>query len=102
MSKNNDKHRWLDDPRHVDFIVYALTALCGLLFLVDALYRKHAHFALERWFGFYAVFGFVACVALVLIAKWMRRILMRGEHYYQDDAPLGGPAEAEAEAEADD
>jgi hypothetical protein len=33
-------------------------------------------------FGFYGWFGFVACVALVLIAKQLRRIVMRPEDYY--------------------
>jgi len=34
--------------------------------------------------GFYALFGFVACVVLVLIAKEMRKVLMRDEDYYDD------------------
>ena len=33
-------------------------------------------------FGFYAFFGFIACVALVLIAKQLRRVLLRREDYY--------------------
>ena len=33
-------------------------------------------------YGFYGIFGFVACVALVLIAKQLRRVLMRPEDYY--------------------
>ena len=36
--------------------------------------------------GFYAVFGFGACVLLVLAAKALRRLLMRPEDYY---APYG-------------
>ena len=39
-------------------------------------------FAIEHVFGFYGLFGFVACVALVLIAKQLRRVLMRPEDYY--------------------
>ncbi len=39
----------------------------------------------EAGFGFYAVFGFVACVILVLFAKEMRKVLMRkGDHYDAD------------------
>ena len=34
------------------------------------LLRKHGHFAIEHLFGFYGLFGFVACVVLVLAAKW--------------------------------
>ena len=35
--------------------------------------------------GFYAGYGFVACVLLVLIAKEMRKLLMRREDYYDGD-----------------
>ena len=34
-------------------------------------------------FGFHAVYGFVACVVLVLAAKQLRRVLMRDENYYE-------------------
>jgi len=32
--------------------------------------------------GFYALYGFIGCVVLVFVAKWMRIILMRPEKYY--------------------
>ena len=41
-------------------------------------------FAFESWPGFYAFFGFVACVALVLAAKELRKLVMRDESYYDE------------------
>ncbi len=79
-----EKRTWLDEPRNVDRIVYALYAVCGLLLVIDPFVHKHGPFAIEHWFGFYGIFGFVACVALVLAAKQLRRILMRSEDYYDD------------------
>ncbi|MDA1132053.1 MAG: hypothetical protein O2905_02370 [Proteobacteria bacterium] len=32
----------------------------------------------------YAVYGFVACVVLVLLGRELRRLVMRGEDYYGD------------------
>ena len=81
MAKRNKKY-WLDDHRNVDKIFYALIAFCVLLLGADFLYHKHVKMVWESWFGFYAVYGFVACVALVLIAKQLRKILMRKEDYY--------------------
>jgi len=78
----NDKVYWLDQPRNVDRLVYALALICGLLMLADFFYHKHIHFAFEGWFGFFAWFGFVGCVALVLLAKEMRRVVKRDEDYY--------------------
>lgn len=73
---------WLDDPANVRRVVWALVAVCALLLAADAVFDRHPEFALEGWFGFYAVFGFVMCVGLVLGAKWMRTFLMRDEDYY--------------------
>ena len=49
---------------------------------IDVFVPKHGPFAIEHVFGFYGLFGFVACVALVLVAKQLRRVLMRPEDYY--------------------
>lgn len=85
VKNGSEPARWLDDPRNVKKIVVALFVVCAGLFLADALYEKHPHLAAESWFGFYAIYGFVMCVGLVLAAKWMRTFLMRGEDYYDSD-----------------
>ena len=77
-----EKTYWLDQPRNVTIIVWVLVAVCALLFFVDAFYHKHPHFEIERLFGFYGVYGFFVCIALVLVAKSLRTILMRPEDYY--------------------
>ncbi len=59
-------------------------AACILAFLASVLAEVHG-FAVELIFGFYGVFGFVAIVVLITIAKAMRRVLMRDETYYDDD-----------------
>lgn len=79
---SDDKKYWLDDSKNVEKVIKALFVVCALLFVADAFYHKHSHFAAEDFFGFYAIFGFVVCVALVLAAKWLRVILMRSEDYY--------------------
>lgn len=35
--------------------------------------------------GSYAIYGFVACVLLVLLGIVLRRLVMRGESYYRDE-----------------
>jgi hypothetical protein len=78
----NEPRRWLDEPRHVAWIIWALTGVCGALAGADLFYDKHGHFGFENIVGFHAGFGFVGCVGLVLVAKLLRRVLMRGEDYY--------------------
>lgn len=79
-----EKPRWLDDMRNVKKLVRVFVAVCAVLFLADLVYERHGEHPWESFFGFYAIFGFVACVALVLGAKKMRKVLMRDEDYYDD------------------
>ena len=53
--------------------------------LAELFIHRHTIHLLEDIFGFYALYGFVACVALVLIATQMRKVLMRDEDYYDDE-----------------
>ena len=83
MSDNQKfKPDWLDDPRHVKGIVYLLYAACGGLLLTDLFYIRHEHFGFAKAVGFYAGFGFGAYVTIVLTAKLWRRIVGKGEDYY--------------------
>ncbi|MBT0958687.1 DUF2975 domain-containing protein [Alphaproteobacteria bacterium KMM 3653] len=71
-----------DDKKNVDRLVYGLYALCALLFLADFFYKKKYYISAENFPGFYALYGFFACVVLVLCAKVLRRFLMRDEGFY--------------------
>lgn len=73
---------WLDRPENVSRIVYALFAACALFGVLDLVLPRHSVFFFEAWPGFYAWFGFIGCVGLVLAAKLMRWMLMRSEDYY--------------------
>jgi hypothetical protein len=73
---------WLDEPRNVTRLVRTLYAVCALLLVIDAFVPKHGPFLIEHAFGFYGLFGFIACVVLVLVAKQLRKVLMRPEDYY--------------------
>jgi hypothetical protein len=80
-----EKRYWLDEPRNVTKIVWALIAICAGLFIADGFYEKHGEVAVEHLFGFYALFGFTVYVGLVLVSKWLRTLLMRPEDYYESD-----------------
>ncbi len=81
-SARGEKKYWLDDPRNVRKIYGGLWIVCGLLVTADLLYEKHIEFPIERIRGFFAFYGFVSCVLLVLAAKQLRKIVGRGEDYY--------------------
>ena len=66
----------------IKLIVYTLYALCAGLLLVDVFYHKHGHFTFEEWFGFYAFYGFLSYLVIVLSAKQFRKLVKRDEDYY--------------------
>jgi hypothetical protein len=72
-----------DNPKNVKrllaFFYISLVVLIGVEFLI----HKHADFPWENAPAFYAVYGFVSCVALIFIAKAMRLFLKRREDYYE-------------------
>jgi hypothetical protein len=80
--REQGKRYWLDRPENVARLYRGLWALGGLLALLDLVVHRHAETGFDGGFGFYALYGFFACVALVLAAKVLRRIVMRPEDYY--------------------
>ena len=85
-SRRDERKRilaWLDKPKSIKLILRILYAICALLFAMDFIHHRHAIHSWEDIVGFYAFYGFVGCVVFVLVAKEMRKILMRGEDYYQ-------------------
>ena len=85
-----NKTHVFDDPGNVKRLIGSFFAVCAVLIALDLVFHREGHlsfasdsFPVEGWFGFYATYGFVACVLLVLIAKVIRKLLMRGEDYYE-------------------
>lgn len=77
-------HLW-DKPENVNRLLRVFYALCVALVLLDFVVHRHVVHPWERFFGFHAFYGFVACWTLVVVAKLLRKILMRGEDYYDVD-----------------
>jgi len=78
----DEKKYWLDDPANVRKVYLALWLFGIAWFVPDLFLEKHEDVSFAATLGFYAAYGFFACVALVLAAKVLRRILMRAEDYY--------------------
>lgn len=79
----NEELRMFDKPRNVKLLLIVFFSLTGVMLLIDLFYHRHVIFPWEEYFGFYAIYGFVACVILVIVAKYiLRPLVMRKEDYY--------------------
>ncbi len=56
----------------------------ALTLLAELAVESDPHFAVEREFGFNALYGFHACGALILVAKAIGIFLKRPDTYYDD------------------
>ncbi len=74
-----------DNPKNVKNFRIGFYVVCVLLLLPDLFIHKHGDSSWEEWPAFHAAFGFVACVVLVLVSKYiLRPLVMRKENYYDD------------------
>ena len=79
-----EKTYLFDNPRNVKALIYGVYAVCLVLFGLDFGSQRHVEQPLEAWFGFYAIYGFVCCVFLVLAAKELRKIVRRGDDFDEE------------------
>jgi hypothetical protein len=80
--QKDEKENLLERPETVRLIYIVLIVVCVLTALIDFVYHRHAHFGFEKTHTFYALFGFVASIGLILAAKQLHNILKREEDYY--------------------
>jgi hypothetical protein len=82
-------------------VVWVSCAVLALVVVLDAIPavvdKEHAHTGPEHWPGFWAVFGFVGCVVIILFSKWFGHLgIMTREDYYED-GPAAAPEERDHE-----
>lgn len=80
-----DRKHWLDDPRHVRLLWRAFIGVLALTVLTEAFVALHPAFAVESLFGFNAWFGFLSCIAMIVLARALALWLKRPDTYYDDD-----------------
>ena len=75
---------WMDKPDLVKRLFLFFYVICGLLMVAELIFGKateHPH-PYEGPVFFYAIYGFISFWFLVLVAKPMRKLLIRSEDYY--------------------
>lgn len=74
---------WADKPENKQRIRWVLYGVCVGLVLIDFVVHRHIYTPVERVPAFYAIYGFLALVGVVMAAKGLRRLVKRDEGYYE-------------------
>ena len=82
MKPNADDH-WLAKPSTIKLLWRVFAAVLALTVLAQLLIGVKGYFGVDGWFAYGAVYGFLACVAMVVFAKILGRFVKRGEDYYR-------------------
>ncbi len=79
-SKPKDMH-WLVRPKTIKKLWIGGIALLVVMVL-GTLAHPHVYFGIEGTLGFFAWYGFITCVIMVIGAKVLGLIIKRGDDYY--------------------
>ena len=81
---DSQNQNWLVRPTTIKLLWRVFMAILALTVLAQLVIKVKGYFGVDDWFGFAAAFGFLSCVAMVLLAKVLGFVLKRDENYYND------------------
>ncbi len=74
---------WLDETRNVRLLWRGFLAVLALTVLAELVVTLHPHFGVDSLFGFHALYGFLACLAMIVAARALGAVLKRPDDYYE-------------------
>jgi len=84
MNVERDNDHWLVRSRTILWLWIAFSAVLALVVILQLVIKVKGYFGMDGWLGFGAVFGFLCCIGMVLVAKGLGRFLKRKENFYDD------------------
>jgi len=84
LSVESETDHWLVRPQTIRWLWIGGSAVLALVVVLQFVIKVKGYFGIDGWIGFGAAFGFLSCVAMVLVAKGLGRFLKREENYYDD------------------
>ena len=75
---------WLARPSTIRLLWRVFAVVLAASVAAQLLFKVKGYFGVDGWLGFGAVFGFLSCLAMVLFAKGLGKLLKRDENYYSE------------------
>ncbi len=76
-----DKH-WLVRHRTIRALWLAFAVILATTVVADFFVHRHQYFNLDGSFGFFAWYGLLTCVGMIVFAKLLGLFLKRPDDYY--------------------
>ena len=88
MNDDHQQDAWLARPESIRLLWKLFALVLALTVAAQFFIKVKGHFGVDGWLGFAAVFGFVACLLMVLVAKVLSLILKRDQDYYKEESDV--------------
>lgn len=82
MKDRTQQDHWLVRPTTIRKLWWGFSIVLALTVAAQLFVYVKGYFGADGWFGFGAAFGFLSCLAMVLVAKGLGVFLKRQEDYY--------------------
>lgn len=76
------KQNWFYKESSIKKLWIGTIIVLALTVIAEFFVELHPHFKVESIFGFHALYGFLACVAMVVFAKLLGFLIKRKDDYY--------------------
>jgi hypothetical protein len=84
VSPRPEDDAWLVRPATIKLLWRILCVVLALTVAAHFVIPVKGYFGIDAWYGFGAVFGFLACVLMVIVAKALSVLLKRDQDYYKE------------------
>lgn len=83
MTQIPENSHWLVRPATLRWLTVISLLILAMTIAAQWWFPYHGYFGFDDWPAFAAVYGFLACVAMVITAQLLGRLLKRPEDYYR-------------------
>jgi hypothetical protein len=73
---------WLARPASIRLLWWIFAAVLALSVAAQVVVKVKGYFDVDGWFAFGAVYGFLACLLMVVFAKVLGGFVKRSEDFY--------------------
>ena len=99
MTDKEESLHWLVRPATIRRLWYGFSAVLVVVVLAQVVIPVKGYFGVDGWFGFGAVYGFLSCLLMVLVAKVLGLFLKRPQGYFCDPGDIEDSGKLDSRAQ---